>query len=119
MNKHNLIAELESLKAEWGKSFTAEGIQMALDIVKKYLESEDAIKMSLDNVLMLIGNFERIIIIEGKLAFVDKHIYNGLNSDFFTFCTENDLHSLRQRSVRSIECGVNIIYIFIEKETNQ
>lgn len=117
MNKHNLIAELESLKAEWGKSFTAEGIQMSLDIVKKY--QDETIKMNLETILRLISNYEPILIIEGDLAFVDKHIYQGLNAYFYEYCKENNIKDLRNRTVTKLEVGVNLIYIFIEKEKAQ
>ena len=75
--------------------------------------------MTLNELLMLIGNFERIIIIEGKLAFVDKHIYQGLNAYFYEYCKENNIKDLRNRIVTKLEAGVNLIYIFIEKEKAQ
>ena len=34
----NILIELEVIKADWGKTFTAEGIQIAIDIVEKHLE---------------------------------------------------------------------------------
>ena len=34
----SILNDLEILKAEWGKTFTAESIQFAIDIVQKYLE---------------------------------------------------------------------------------
>lgn len=37
-NLTDIVRELESLRSEWEKTFTGEGIQFALDIVKKHLE---------------------------------------------------------------------------------
>ena len=36
----DIVIELEVLKGDWGKTFTAEGIQFAIDIVEKHLEDK-------------------------------------------------------------------------------
>lgn len=39
-NLTDIVCELESLRSEWEKTFTGEGIQFAIDIVKKHLEEQ-------------------------------------------------------------------------------
>lgn len=74
--------------------------------------------MTLETLLNTIEPYEQVLIIEGTVPFVDKHIYQGLNTYFLEFCRENKLH-LMNRNVIKIEAGVNLIYIFIEKEKHQ